>query len=77
MARYFANVGPLSGPFFYVDSRWAGAIGVLESRGNHMPIGMAMSNGPDGAGVTRWRLTVHGAEVPGLFVVVDREFRPG
>jgi hypothetical protein len=24
---------------------------------------------------TLWRLTVHGAELPGLWVVIDREFR--
>ena len=30
--------------------------------------------GPDG--VKRWRLIVHGDEVPGFFVVIDREFRP-
>jgi hypothetical protein len=26
--------------------------------------------------VETWRLTMHGAEVPGVFAVVDREFRP-
>jgi hypothetical protein len=28
---------------------------------------------PDGPAV--WRLTVHGADVPGRWVIVDREFR--
>ena len=72
---YFANVGPSRGPYLDRDARGR-AIGVLESRDNHMPIGMAISEGPDGAGVTRWRLTVHGDELPGLWVVIDCEFRP-
>lgn len=41
-----------------------------------MPIGMAMSAGPNGVGVAVWRLIVRKAEVPGLWVLIDREFRP-
>jgi hypothetical protein len=54
----------------------AGAVGVLQALDDHMPIGMALGRGPDGAGVARWRLTVNGSELPGLWVVIDREFRP-
>jgi hypothetical protein len=32
--------------------------------------------GWDERGVAVWRMTVHGAEVPGRWIVVDREFRP-
>jgi hypothetical protein len=60
----------------FSSSVLAVAIGVLQAHDNHMPIGMAMSAGPDRAGVACWRLTVHGAEVPGFWVVVDQEFRP-
>ena len=74
MAMYFANTGPKRGPYMAWDAN--AAIGVLESRDNHMPIGMAISEGSDGAGVTRWRLTVHGDKLPGLWVVIDCEFRP-
>jgi hypothetical protein len=37
---------------------------------------MALCVGPDAAGVARWRLSVHDAALPGLWVVVNREFRP-
>jgi hypothetical protein len=41
-----------------------------------MPIGMAPGARWRDDGAALWRLTVHGAEVPGLWVVIDREFRP-
>jgi hypothetical protein len=74
MARYFATGGPARGP--YLDQDATATIGVLRAPDKLMPIGVAMPIGPDGAGVARWRLTVHGAVVPGLWVVIDREFRP-
>ena len=40
-----------------------------------LPIGTARFDGPNEKGVALWRLTVHGAELPGLWVVIDREFR--
>jgi hypothetical protein len=71
--RYFANCGPVRGPALY--GQLPGAIGVLEALDNHMPIGMALGQGPDDFGVAMWRLSVHGAEVPGLWIILDREFR--
>jgi hypothetical protein len=74
VVAYFTNDGPRSGPI-----RWEhriDALGVLESPTNHMPIGMALSFGEDGRRRSLWRLTVHGAKVPGVFIVVDREFIP-
>jgi hypothetical protein len=50
------------------------AISVLESPGNHLPIGMAFSATVTDAGLAVWRLTVRGAKVPGRFVVIDGEF---
>jgi hypothetical protein len=41
-----------------------------------MPIGTAMSAGWDGTGRSLWRLTIHDADLPGLWFVVDREFHP-
>jgi hypothetical protein len=52
------------------------AIGVLQARDNHGPIGMAPPIGWDVAGAAVWRLTAHGAGVPGRWIVVDRESRP-
>jgi hypothetical protein len=71
---YFTNVGPESGALRYYAA--PGAIDVLESRDDSTRVGTALSVGNDASGVTHWRLTVHGAELPGLFTVVDREFRP-
>jgi hypothetical protein len=58
----------------YPDS--PAAIGVLETRAHPVPIGIATVVGWDEDGVALWKLTVRGAEVPGLWVVVDRESRP-
>jgi hypothetical protein len=71
--RYYANYGPDHGPLLY--GRVPGAIGVLEAPDKPMPIGMATSVGWDRNGPALWRLTIHDAEVPGLWVVVDREFQ--
>ena len=70
---YFANTGPARGPYLWKDAN--AAIGVLKARDKLMPIGMATSTGPDGAGLALWRLTIGGVEQPGLWRVVDREFR--
>jgi hypothetical protein len=40
-----------------------------------MPIGMALSTESEEDGRTLWRLTAHGAEVPGVWDVGDGEFR--
>jgi hypothetical protein len=41
-----------------------------------MPIGTALAAGRDAAGRALWTLNVHDAELPGRWLVVDREFRP-
>jgi hypothetical protein len=71
---YFANVGPAKGPVKHRSV--PSAIGVLESPDNHMPIGMAMCRTWDEQGLAVWTLTVHGQELPGRWVIIDREFRP-
>jgi hypothetical protein len=48
----------------------------LESLGQSMPIGIASEVGRTDEGVAIWRLDVHGVEVPGRWIIVDREFRP-
>jgi hypothetical protein len=39
-------------------------------------IGLALAIGRSDEEVEVWELTVRGAELPGRWVVVDREFRP-
>jgi hypothetical protein len=72
--RYFTNAGPDRGPLRY--GTVPGAIGVLEALDKPMPIGMALHAGRDAAGRAVWTLSVADADVPGRWVVVDREFRP-
>jgi hypothetical protein len=71
---YFTNIGPKSGPIPYRDGH--DAIGVLQARDDHRPIGMALEVGWGEGGVSLWELTVHGDEMPGSWIVVGREFWP-
>jgi hypothetical protein len=71
---YFTNFGPRSGPILWRHG--LAAIRVLAAHGEETPIGEAISAGSDEHGLTLWNLTIREAEVPGLWVVVDREFRP-
>jgi hypothetical protein len=71
---YFANIGPRSGPI--LGRHRFVAIGVLQAPHDRAPIGMALANGRSDAEVEVWELTVGGFDLPGRWVVVDREFRP-
>ena len=53
-----------------------GAIGVLEALDKSMPIGMALCVGRDDVGRALWTLSIDGEDLPGRWVVVDREFQP-
>jgi hypothetical protein len=55
---------------------WRDAIIVTEAPDKAMPIGVALCVGHDSAGRSVWTLSVHGDDVPGRWVVVDREFHP-
>ena len=71
--EYFTNAsGP--GPVRY--GQLPGSIGVLEAPDKPMPIGMALQIGRTEGGLAVWQLTIDGADVPGRWVIVDREFRP-
>jgi hypothetical protein len=72
--RDFANAGPDRGPLYY--GILPGAIGVLEALNQSMPVGMATCAGRDAAGLAVWTLNVHDEDVPGRWVVIDREFVP-
>ena len=39
-----------------------------------MPIGMAFGTGRTEDGLKVWKLDVHGADVPGRWVIIDRRF---
>ena len=68
---YFTTIGQ-QGPVR--DGEYPFAIGVLGARDNDLPIGIAYPAGRTGDGLELWRLVVAGAEVPGRFVVIDRQF---
>ena len=72
--RYFTNVGPARGPILYGSV--PGAISVIEALDQPMPIGMALCIGVDAWSRALWTLTVDGEDLPGRWVVVDREFQP-
>ena len=72
--RYFTNVGPERRPLLH--GTVPGAIGVLEDLNRPMPVGMALRVGRDDASRALWALTVDGDDLPGRWVVVDREFQP-
>jgi hypothetical protein len=72
---YFTASGPKTGPYLWRDA-WGAAIGVLASRDNRIPIGMALPVGIGAGGVATWRLIVHGTDVPGRWIVIAGEFWP-
>jgi hypothetical protein len=55
---------------------WGTSVGVLEARDGRIPIGVATPVGIAAGGVATWRLIVHGADVPGRWIVVGGEFWP-
>jgi hypothetical protein len=73
MSCYFAHI-TAAGPIRY--GQILGSIGVLEAPDQPMPIGMANCAGWNPDGLATWKLTVHGADVPGRWIIVDRKFRP-
>jgi hypothetical protein len=52
----------------------ADSIGVMESPDNPMPVGMVSAIDRTEDRVAVWSLRVHGADVPGRRVIVDRKF---
>jgi hypothetical protein len=71
---YFANIGPHFGPI--LGRHRLVAIGVLQAPEDDSPIGVALAVGRSDEEVEVWELTVRGVELPGHWIVVDREFRP-
>jgi hypothetical protein len=71
---YHTNVGPLSGPLLAKAGYMA--IAVLAAPQARTPIGIAVATGQDQDGLALWRITFGVVELSGLYVSVDREFRP-
>ncbi len=71
---YYASAGPALGLLMFGAVR--STISVLEAPGDAVPVGTAICVSLDTAGVAVWRLMIRGAELPGRWIVVDREFRP-
>ena len=76
---YYGNVGPLDGPARH-DGSLPSAIGLAlnpDRREWHDGIAFGRGYVPWWRGpVATWRLSVRKVEVPGLFVLVAREFVP-
>ena len=73
MPRYFTHISQ-NGPIRYGDV--PGSIGVLEVLDKFMPIGEASCRTHDENGLAVWSLRIGKEEIPGRWVIVDREFRP-
>ena len=69
---FFAHISD-SGPIRY--GQIPGLIGVLEALDKPMPIGEAHCTTWDEKGLAVWTLRVGKQEIPGRWVIVDREFR--
>jgi hypothetical protein len=70
---FYASIGPGRGPLIYSEALLA--IGVTKRWRGGKPIGAAVCVGRDQTGVALWELTVGRVEVPGRFVLIDRQFR--
>ena len=53
-----------------------GSIGVLKALDKPMPSGMASLIGRTEGGLAVWSLNVHGADVPGRWIMIARRFVP-
>jgi hypothetical protein len=48
----------------------------MEARLRGTPLGKAMCAGRNARGAALWRIAVDGVALPGLWIVIDRVFRP-
>ena len=70
---YFAHIS-VDGPV----KHWQlpNSISVIAAPDSLESVGIAICRGWDSAGLAWWELTVHDNALPGLWVLIDREFRP-
>lgn len=71
---YRADIGPSMGLLMFEDSMRT--IDVVADSEDARPVGTASRLGSDAAGLAVWRLNVHGAELSGRWIVIDRQFVP-
>ena len=71
---YRADVGPSVGLLMFDDSMRR--IDVLAEPGDVASVGTASRLGSDPAGLAVWRLKVHGVDLAGRWIVIDRQFVP-
>jgi len=70
---YSASLGPRRGPLVYNEALLAMRVSrTWRGRGT---MGTAVCVGRDEAGVALWELSIGTVELPGRWVVIDREFR--
>src|SRR5215469_10320613 len=70
---YSASLGPRRGPLVYNEALLA--MRVTRAWRGRVPIGAALCVGHDETGVALWELTVGEVELPGRWVLIDRQFR--
>ena len=71
---YYTDAGPESGTLSHADA--PSPIPVRTARDGGAVVGSAKCVGWLRDGEALWRLRIDRAELPGLWVVADREFRP-
>jgi hypothetical protein len=69
---YYASIGPRRGPLIYNEALIA--LRVTKTWRGRGTIGATLCVGRDETGVALWELSVGKVEVPGRWVVIDREF---
>ena len=73
LTKFFAHISQ-TGPIRYVQVPCS--IGVLEALDTFMPIGEASCRNYDANELAVWTLRIGKQEIPGLWIIVDREFTP-
>jgi hypothetical protein len=73
MPRYFAHIS-VAGPVKY--DTVPGSIGVLAGPDQFMPIGQAHCLTWNATGLAVWKIFIGKQELPGRWIIVDREFQP-
>src|SRR4051812_8493756 len=75
---FYAAIGPRAGPYLSNDARdFAAIFGVpADTPGLRRAIGLARRVGRNADGAAVWELTIHDVEIPGRWVIIDREFVP-
>jgi hypothetical protein len=71
---YYASIGPDSGAIRWNNAFFA--VNVVEEPGSKTPIGMALAVSWTTDLVALWELIIDEVELSGLWIMVDREFRP-